>query len=202
MKHNIESYSKAVQLMSMVDVQMSENLIARMDVEFDRTLEEPDHKTRAKMVKTHNRNVKEVSPLSAKIYPMQVRMTQVKTNLKFLLENACYNVSYKALAKYFAEYDFIAQTIKKESKAHANNDVVKDFLRRSTVLDTNFFEVMTDTMGVMKDNIISRMNMVPDTYNDLNIEEDSGIDIGIVKTVYKDHIKSLKEDYKKLTKVT
>lgn len=198
MKHDINSYGCVVKFIQSVDEQLSENLIARMDSDFDRTLEEPDHKLRAKLVKAHNRNVKEVSPISDVINPLQIRMTQIKTNLVFVLENACYNLSYTAAAKYFAEYDFISQMIKKEVKKQANNPVIKDFIERTTVLNENMFEIMTSTLNTMKTNIQTRMNTVPESYIGLDIERDSSLNFDDVKAAYKAQLKKLKEDHKKV----
>ena len=190
-------YSSTIDLIQKIDVQMPENLIARMDGEFDRTLEEPDHKLRSKMVKAHNRNVKEVSPVSNAIYPLQIRFTQIKINLIFLLENACYNRSYEALSKYFAEYDFLSQTIKKECKKANNNQVIKDFLDRSTVLEENFFQVLMETIEGMKHGLLHKMHIEPEIYIDLDIEKDSSFEFDEIKSAYKNHIKKLKEDLKK-----
>lgn len=168
-----------------------------MDDEFDKTLEEPDHKLRSKLVKQHKRNVQDITPVVYEIYPMQVRMTQIETNLSFVLENACYNKSYLAVARYFAEYDFLSQQIKKEVGKVKNSDVLKDFLERSSVLNTNWFDSMTATLAVMKQLVIEKMKNHPEIYIDLDVEKDSELDFEAVKAEYKNTLKKLKEDLKK-----
>lgn len=200
MKHDINTYSEAMTLVEKIDTQMSENLISRMDSEFDAALEEPDHKKRSKLVKAHHRNVKEVEPVSSVIYPLQIRMTQIKTNVSFILENACYNLSYHALTRYFAEYDFLSQQIKKDAKK-VKNDVLADFINEKTVLDENYFQILMDTITVMKENIVYRMTHYPTDYVDLDIDKDSEIVFDDFKHAYKSHIKGLKEELKKQRQV-
>jgi len=183
MKHNIENYQAATSLIKTIDEQMSENIIVRMD-------DEPNHKKRTKLVK-------EIEPVSNVIYPMQVRMTQIKTNLLFVLENAVYNKSYAAAAKYFAEYDFLSQQITKEAKKVKNNEAMEDFLQRSTVLNEDYFKVMMETINVMKHLVIHRMNREPEIYIDLDPIKDSELDFDHVKQTYKSTLKKLKEDLKK-----
>lgn len=197
LNNHLSDYPNVVNLINTIDEQMSENLIARMDTEFDKTLSEPDHKIRAKMVKAHHRNVKEVSPVSEAISPMQIRMTQIKTNLTFVLECARYNLSYKAVARYFAEYDFLCQNIKKEVKKAANNEVVKDYIDRTSILEENFFQVLMDTIPTLEHNVIHKMAFEPETYIDLDIHQDSEVVFDDIKEAYKNHIKKLKEDMKK-----
>jgi hypothetical protein len=197
MVHDIKNYSVALNAMHTIKAQLSENLLSRMDDEFDKTLEEPDHKLRSKLVKQHKRNVQDVTPVVYEIYPMQVRMTQIETNLSFVLENACYNKSYLAVARYFAEYDFLSQQIKKEVGKVKNSDVLKDFLERSSVLNTNWFDSMTATLAVMKQLVIEKMNNRPEIYIDLDVEKDSELDFEAVKAEYKKTLKKLKEDLKK-----
>ncbi len=197
MVHDIKNYSVALNAMHTIKAQLSENLLSRMDDEFDKTLEEPDHKLRSKLVKQHKRNVQDVTPVVYEIYPMQVRMTQIETNLSFVLENACYNKSYLAVARYFAEYDFLSQQIKKEVGKVKNSDVLKDFLERSSVLNTNWFDSMTATLAVMKQLVIEKMNNRPEIYIDLDVEKDSELDFEAVKAEYKNTLKKLKEDLKK-----
>ena len=199
MKHKITVYVEAVSLMETINDQLEENLISRMDTDFDKTLDEPDHKKRAKLVKLHKRNVSEVSPVCEEIYPHQVRMRQISINLSFLLENACYNKSYDAVARYFAEYDFLSQTITKEVKK-VKNDVLVDFLERCTVLNENYFQVLMTTLETLKYNVIARMTNHPEIYIDLNVEEDSRLDFDTIKDVYKSQLKKLKEDHKKQKK--
>jgi len=201
MTHDIKNYSVALNLMDTIKEQLSENLLSRMDNEFDKTLEEPDHKLRAKLVKQHKRNVDDVTPVCQEIYPMQVRMTQIEINLGFVLENACYNKSYLAAARYFAEYDFLCQQIKKEANKAKNNTVLQDFLKRSTVLDTNWFEAMSATLAMMQHLVIHRMNHEPEIYIDLDVVKDSNLDFDEVKAEYKNTLKKLKEDLKKQKKV-
>jgi len=200
MKHDINIFAALLQTIDNIDNQMGENLLSRMDNDFDKTLEEPDHKRRSKLVKQHKRNVEEVTPVVSQIYPMQIRMTHIKTNLSFLLECACYNLSYKSIARYFAEYDFLSQQISKEA-GKVKNDVMKDFLSRSTVLSTNWFQMMTETINIMEHLIIHKMHREPEIYIDLNIEEDSKIDFDEIKMEYKNTLKKLKEDLKKQKKV-
>lgn len=197
MVHDIKNYSVALNAMHTIKVQLSENLLSRMDDEFDKTLEEPDHKLRSKLVKQHKRNVQDITPVVYEIYPMQVRMTQIETNLSFVLENACYNKSYLAVARYFAEYDFLSQQIKKEVGKVKNSDVLKDFLERSSVLNTNWFDSMTATLAVMKQLVIEKMKNHPEIYIDLDVEKDSELDFEAVKAEYKNTLKKLKEDLKK-----
>lgn len=197
MVHDIKNYSVALNAMHTIKAQLSENLLSRMDDEFDKTLEEPDHKLRSKLVKQHKRNVQDVTPVVYEIYPMQVRMTQIETNLSFVLENACYNKSYLAVARYFAEYDFLSQQIKKEVGKVKNSDVLKDFLERSSVLNTNWFDSMTATLAVMKQLVIEKMKNRPEIYIDLDVEKDSELDFEAVKAEYKNTLKKLKEDLKK-----
>ena len=199
MNNRLSDYFYAERLINTIDEQMSENLIARMDSDFDRTLDEPDHKLRSKLVKAHHRNVKEVEPVCSVIYPMQIRMTQIKTNIIFILECARYNRSYTALAKYFAEYDFLCQTIKKELKKANKNEIVKDFIERTTVLEENYFQVLMDTLPVLKHNVAHKMTFEENSYINLNIEEDSAINFDEIKDAYKTHIKKLKEDMKENT---
>lgn len=201
MTHDIKNYSVALNLMTEIKDQLSENLLSRMDNEFDKTLQEPDHKLRSKMVKQHKRNVDDVTPVCQEIYPMQVRMTQIETNLEFVLENACYNKSYFAVARYFAEYDFLSQQIKKEANKAKNNTVLQDFLKRSTVLETNWFETMSATLAMMQHLVIHRMNYQPEIYIDLDVIQDSNLDFEEVKVEYKNTLKKLKEDLKKQKKV-
>jgi hypothetical protein len=197
MVHDIKNYSVALNVMHTIRDQLSENLLSRMDDEFDKTLEEPDHKLRSKLVKQHNRNVQDVTPVVHEIYPMQVRMTQIETNLSFVLENACYNKSYLAVARYFAEYDFLSQQIKKEVGKVKNSDVLKDFLERSSVLNNNWFDSMTATLAVMKQLVVEKMKTRPEIYIDLDVEKDSEWDFEAVKAEYKNTLKKLKEDLKK-----
>ena len=192
MKHDIASYTDMVAFLNTVDEQMLDNLVVLMETEFDENLTEGDHKLRAKEVKAFNRSVKEVSPVSQTIYPMQVRMMQMRVNVSFLLECAHNKVSYKALAKYFAEYDYTAQKIKKEAKK-VKNPVLVDFLQRSTCLNTNFFDLLMNTAYQMKTNIVSRMDKFPEQYIDLNIEEDSELVFDVLKDTFKSELKELKE---------
>ena len=168
-----------------VDEQMQDNLIVLMETEFDENLTEGDHKLRAKEVKAFNRSVKEVSPISQTIYPMQVRMMQMRVNVSFLLECAHNKVSYKALAKYLAEYDYTAEKIK--------NPALVDFLERSTCLNFNFFDLLMNTAYQMKTNIVNRMDNFPEQYIDLNIEEDSELVLDVLKDTFKSELKELKE---------
>ena len=200
MAHDIKKYSVALELMASIKEQLTENLLSRMDNDFDKTLEEPDHKRRSKLVKQHKRNVEDVSPVCQKIYPMKIRMTQIEINLGFVLENACYNKSYLSVARYFAEYDFISQQIKKECNKQKNNSVIADFLKRSTVLETNWFESMTSTLTMMQHLVIHRMNYEPEIYIDLDVYKDSELDFDVIKVEYKNTLKKLKDDLKKQTK--
>lgn len=194
MNHNIESYPSVLELFNNIDSQLSGNLIAKMDTEFDKTLEEPDHKLRSKLVKAHKRNVKEVTPISSAISAHQIRMTQIKTNLTFVLESACYNLSYTAIAEDFAEYDFLSQTIKKECRKAQNNAIVKEFIEQSSVLNENYFDLLLETVDIMKTNVVAKMTREPDIYIDLNIEKDSDICFDDIKSAYKRHLKKLKKD--------
>jgi len=192
MKHDIASYTDMVAFLNTVDEQMLDNLVVLMETEFDENLTEGDHKLRAKEVKAFNRSVKEVSPVSQTIYPMQVRMMQMRVNVSFLLECAHNKVSYKALAKYLAEYDYTAQKIKKEAKKVKNPTLV-DFLERSTCLNTNFFDLLMNTAYQMKTNIVYRMDNYPEQYIDLDIEDDSELVFDTLKDTYKSELKELKE---------
>lgn len=192
MKHDIASYTDMVAFLNTVDEQMLDNLVVLMETEFDENLTEGDHKLRAKEVKAFNRSVKEVSPISQTIYPMQVRMMQMRVNVSFLLECAHNKVSYKALAKYLAEYDYVSQKIKKEAKK-IKNPVLVDFLKRSTCLNTNFFDLLMNTAYQMKTNIVQRMDNYPEQYIDLNVDEDSELVFDVLKDTYKSELKELKE---------
>ncbi len=192
MKHDIASYTDMVAFLNTVDEQMLDNLVVLMETEFDENLTEGDHKLRAKEVKAFNRSVKEVSPVSQTIYPMQVRMMQMRVNVSFLLECAHNKVSYKALAKYLAEYDYTAQKIKKEAKK-VKNPVLVDFLERSMCLNTDFFNLLLKTANQMNANIVNRMEKYPEQYIDLDIEEDSELVFDVLKDTFKSELKELKE---------
>ena len=195
MKHDIASYTDMITFLNTVDEQMLDNLVVLMETEFDDNLTEGDHKLRAKEVKAFNRSVKEVSPVSQTIYPMQVRMMQMRVNVSFLLECAHNKVSYKALAKYLAEYDYVSQKIKKETKK-VKNPVLVNFLERSTCLNTDFFNLLLNTANQMNANIVNRMDNYPEQYIDLDIEEDSELDFDFLKNTYKSELKALKEKEK------
>lgn len=186
-------YNEANALMRMVDEQMTEHLVVKMENDFDEKLIETDYKKRAKATKAFNRSVQEVRPFCENLYPMQCRMMQIRTNLSFLMEQAHNRTSFKATAKYFAEYDFLAKEIKKEAKK-CKNEAMTEFLDSLTVLGSDFFKTMMDTMEVMQKNIRARMQSHPEQYIDLNEAEDSRLDIDEVKAAFKDMQKKLKED--------
>lgn len=192
MQHSLSSYSEMSLFLNSVEQQMMDNLIVLMETEFDENLTEDDHKLRAKEVKAFNRSVKEVSPVSQTIYPMQVRMMQMRVNVSFLLECAHNKVSYKALAKYVAEYDFISQQIKKEAKK-VKNPVLVDFLERSSCLNTDFFNLLLHTANQMNANIVNRMENYPEQYIDLDVEKDSELEFEVLKDTFKSELKALKE---------
>lgn len=192
MKHELASYNDMVAFLNTVDEQMLDNLVVLMETEFDDNLTEGDHKLRAKEVKAFNRSVKEVSPVSQTIYPMQVRMMQMRVNVSFLLECAHNKVSYKALAKYLAEYDYVSQKIKKETKK-VKNPVLVNFLERSTCLNTDFFNLLLNTANQMNANIVNRMDNYPEQYIDLDVEEDSELVFEVLKDTFKSEIKALKD---------
>lgn len=196
MQYDYVSYSEAKDLMDRIDLQLGDHLVVKMEEDFDQKLTETDYKKRAKANKAFLRDVQEVSPFCEVLYPMQIRMKQIRTNLTFLLEGAHNKVSYKAVAKYFAEYDFLAKEIKKEAKK-CKNAAMKGFLEDSTVLDTDFFKTMMDTLSTMQANIRERMRKHPEQYIDLNIEEDSEFVMDDVKAAFKNAQKDLKEARKK-----
>lgn len=197
-KHSLKSYTSAYNFMNEIDAQLEEHLLIKMENDFENSLEDnEDHKSRAKRVKKFNRDIKELRPLTEVIYPLQVRYMQIRTNLTFLLECAHNRVSYVALAKYFAEYDFLTQVIKKECNKYKNNENVLAFLDSSEVLTKNYFDILLDTIEQMRDNIRYRMNKYPEQYLDLDIEKDSEVVFDVIKETYKNQIKKLKEDRKK-----
>lgn len=198
MLHELTNYS-VVSFLDDVDQQLEENLIARMDAEFDQTLLEPDHKKRSKLIKEHNRNVKEVSPISDIIYPMMIKLCRLRTNMLFILQNACYNKTYGAVARHLAEYEFFAKEIKKECN-RSKNPVIKSFLERSTVLNENYFDLMLKTVEEMQQCVRNRMSVLPDSYIDLDVQQDSDIDFDSLKDEFKFTLKKLKEDKKKQEK--
>lgn len=192
MYHNLSSYVVADFLINRIDAQMHENLLVRMENEFDISDVE-DHKERAKLTKAFNRNMKETRPVVNEIYPLQVRFTQIKTNIIFLLENAHHYVSYVALARNFAEYEFLKKEILKECNKAKNNRAVQDFVERSDVLNTNYFDVFQETVKVMQSNIRQRMRSYPEQYIDLNIDVDSEIDFDACKKAFNDAVKKHKK---------
>lgn len=192
-------YDEADALMNMIDAQMAEHLVVKMENDFDDKLVETDYKKRAKLTKAFNRSVQEVRPFTENLYPMQCRMMQIRTNLTFLLEQAHNRVAFKALPKYFAEYDFLAKEIKKEAKK-CKNEAMTEFLRSLTVLDSDFFKTMMDTVEIMQKNMQARMKSYPEQYIDLDVEADSRLDIDEVKASFKDALKKLKDDQAKMGK--
>jgi hypothetical protein len=196
MNHLLQTYPEVEEYTKLVSEQMNDNIIVLMETKFDNNLDEVDHKKRAKIVKAFNRSIKEVTPVSQLVYPMQVQMMKIRINLEFLLECAHNKISYKALAQDFAEYDFTSQRIKKEIKKEANktkNEALTDFLEKSTCLDFNFFDMLMTTVKQMQENIILRMEKFPEQYIDLDIEVDSHLDLDLVKNVFKDEISKLKQ---------
>lgn len=196
MKHSLQSYPKTIEFLNLIEKEFSDNLVVKMEETFDKNLEETEHQARSKMVKAFQRSVKEVAPVSRTIYPMQIRMIQMRTNVEFLLECAHNKVSYTALAKYFAEYEFLSKEIKKHAQ-QSKNETLVEFVKNTSLLTENYFQQMMDALSVMKENVISRMNFHPEQYIDLNIKQDSNLDIDIVKESYKNMLKKLKEDLKK-----
>lgn len=194
MYHDVSNYQTIVQLIKDIDAQLEENLLVRMEDEFDNS-EVTDHKERAKLTKKFNQSVKQTAPVVAEIFPLQIRFTQIKTNLTFLLENAHNRVSYVALAQYLAEYDFLKQQIVKECNKAKNNEVVQAFVERSSVLRVNFFEVLEEALGIMCDSIQLRMTNNPEQYIDLDMNEDSRIDMEEIKAVYKHALKKFKKNH-------
>lgn len=192
-------YPEVSKLMDAMDAQLSEHLVVKMENDFDDVLVETDYKKRAKATKAFNRSVQEVRPHCELLNPMQIRMMQIRVNLGFLLEEAHNRISYQAVAKYFAEYDFLSKEIKKEAKK-CKNEAMKGFLDSATVLESDFFKIMMDTVSVMQKNIQARMEKFPEQYIDLNIQEDSHLDIDEVKVAFKSAIKKLKEDKEKMEK--
>ena len=197
MNHVTFEYSEANQLMDDVDSQLSRHLAVDMENGFEASLVEVDYKKRAKLTKASNRSVQEVRPFCEIINPMQNRMIQMRINLSFLLENACYNVSFKSLAEDFAEYEFLSKEIKKEAKL-CKNEAMKAFLVSATVLNTDFFKMMVDSAYTMKKNIQEKMNSQSKIYIDLDVEDDSFLEIDLLKKAFKEKIIKLKEDKKKM----
>lgn len=194
MKHDINvRYQFNDRRFDTIEAQMSENLIARMENRQEESVTETDYKQRAKLEKKHRRDVAEVAPVSAIIYSMQIRMIQIRTNLTFLMENAHNRTSYPALAKYFAEYEFLAKEITKACKKSKNEEMTA-FLDRSQVLTWNFFELLKITLGDMRECIVIRMRECPHQYIDLDIEKDSEIDMELVKKAYKSKLADLKKE--------
>lgn len=193
-------YNEADTLMNLVDHQMDEHLVVKMENDFDDKLVETDYKKRAKLTKAFNRSVQEVRPFTENLYPMQCRMRQIRTNLSFLMEQAHNRVSFKAAAKYFAEYDFLSKEIKKEAKK-CKNEAMTEYLDSLTVLEFDFFKTMIDTVEVMQKNMQARMKSHPEQYIDLDVEADSKLDIDEVKASFKDALKKLKDDKAKMAKV-
>jgi len=194
MQHSVTSYPEAQKLMIAVFTQLSENLITRVDDEFEDAITETDHKKRAKLEKQRRRELADLSPISSKMYPLQVRMIHLRTNLSFLLENAHNRTSYAALAKYFAEYDFVSKRIKQHARSIKHPALVS-FLERCTVLEADFFAVMTDTLANMEKCIRTRMIQCPEQYIDLDVADDSHMDFDAVKASMKDHKEKLKKEF-------
>lgn len=192
-------YNEANALMSMIDAQMAEHLVVKMENDFDDKLVETDYKKRAKLTKAFNRSVQEVRPVCELLNPMQCRMMQIRTNLSFLLEQAHNRISFKALPKYFAEYDFLAKEIKKEAKK-CKNEAMTEFVNSMPVLESDFFKIMMDTVAVMQQNVQARMKSHQEQYIDLDVEADSRLDIDEVKASFKDALKKLKDDKAKMGK--
>lgn len=199
MSYEVFPCEEAHQTMDAADAQLSGYLVVQMESDFDEALTETDYKKRAKATKAFNRTIQEITPVCGVLNPMQIRFMQIRTNLGFLLENAHNRVSFKAAAKYFAEYDFLAKEIKKEAKK-CNVQEMKDFIESAPVLNTNFFQVMMNTVEVMKANMLQRMSDYPEQYLDLDPEVDSAIDIEEIKKAFKDKQKDLKEEKDKLSK--
>ena len=174
--------------------QLEENLIVRVDNEFEETITETDYIKRAKLEKQRRRELAEIDPISSEMYPLQIRMIQLQTNLSFLLENAHNKVSYPALARYFSEYDFLAKRITKIAKK-SKHPALQDFLKRTTVLTENFFSIMNLTLGDMRDHILKRMRQHPEQYIDLNPETDAHIDMDVVKAAFKARTDELKKEF-------
>lgn len=193
MSYDYFEYKEARQLMDQIEQQMEEHLVVKMENDFDEKLLETDYKKRAKATKTFNRSVQEVRPFFEVINPMQCRMRQIRTNLSFLLECAHNKISYKATAKYFAEYDFLAKEIKKEAKK-CKNEAMKGYLEDSKVLESDFFRIMLDTLNIMKMNVQERMKRHPEQYINLDVEADSELLVDEIKETFKSTVKKLKED--------
>lgn len=194
MQHSMNSYPEAQNLILAVFNQLGENLITRVDDEFEEAITETDHKKRAKLEKQRRRELAELSPVSGKMYPLQVRMIQLQTNLSFLLENAHNRTSYAALAKYFAEYDFVSKRIKQHARTIKHPALVS-FLERCDVLDADFFAFMSSTLESMEKCIRDRMFDCPEQYIDLDVADDSHMDFDAVKAAMKDHKEKLKKEF-------
>jgi folylpolyglutamate synthase/dihydropteroate synthase len=193
MSYVIFEYPGANNLMEAIDAQFGEHLVVKMENYFEKNLIEADYKKREKATKAFNRSVQEVRPFCAVIVPMQIRMTQIRINLRFLLEQAHNKVSYSSLAEDFAEYDFLSKEIKKEAKK-CKNEAMTEYLKSLTVLESDFFKTMMDTMEVMQKNIQARMKSHSEQYIDLDEDEDSWLDADKVKASFKDALKKLKKD--------
>lgn len=193
MYRNISSYVVADFLIDRIDALMAENLLVRMENEFDISDVE-DHKQRAKMTKAFNRNMQDARSVVCEIYPLQIRFTQIKVNLNFLLENAHHYVSYVALARMFAEYEFLRKEIAKECNKAKNHEVIQEFVGRSSdVLKANYFEAFQDTVDGMQHLIQQRMQQYPEQYIDLDVDVDSAIDFDVCKEAFNDAVKKYKK---------
>lgn len=201
MQHDLSHYPTATHLMTAVRDQMLGNLVVWIDDQFYDAEGSLAGKELAKRGKEKDRARKDLGATLEKMYPLQVRMVQLETNFSFLLENAHNRVSYPAIARYMAEYDFLAKRITKLAKGAPKvtlgdiDHVMGGFLNRSPVLEINFFDAMSGIAENMFDRIAVRMTTCPEQYIDLNLAEDAKIDAQLMAEAFKARTKELKKEF-------
>lgn len=197
MNHDLNTYVDAKALLVAMDAQLTEFPLQAMEDRFEaQKAAVEDYNERKKMDKAFKRMVKEVKPLVTNMYRMQVRLMALRPNVEFLLECAHNKVSYKALARKFAEYNVVAKEVLKEARK-CKNDMMTDFLETTPVLEMPFFKVMESTASVMQQNMKQRMERHPEQYLDLDTEADSAFELADLKAAFKEREQELKEEKEK-----
>ena len=194
MNHDLNTYEEAKSMLDAMDEQLTEFPLQAMEDRFEAQKQAvDDYNQRKKMDKAFNRMVKEVKPLVTNMYRMQVRLMALRPNVEFLLGCAHNKVSFKALARKFAEYNVVSKELLKEAKK-CKNDMMTDFLTTTPVLEVPFFKVMESTAKVMQYNMCQRMERHPEQYLDLNVDEDSAFELADLKAAYKEREEELKKE--------